>query len=99
MGNFDPLFALTGRSANAPMMAQQGFNSAGFSLNSSPGIFNPESNYAGNIATQNYQGVMDANTATASNRAGMVQGLFEGLGSVGSGVASGGFSAGGRFNK
>jgi hypothetical protein len=89
MGNFDPLFALTGRSANAPMMAQQGFNSAGFSLNSSPGIFNPESNYAGQIATQNYQGIMDANAATASNKAGMVQGLFEGLGSVGSGYLAG----------
>ena len=88
MGNFDPLLALTGRSANAPMMAQQGFNSAGFSLDSSPGIFNPESNYAGQIATQNYQGIMDANAATASNKAGMVQGLFQGLGSAGSGYLS-----------
>jgi len=77
----------------------QQFGSAGFALNSSPGIFNPESNYAGNLATQNYQGQMDANAASASNAAGMTAGLLGGLGSAAGGAFTGGFSAGGLFNK
>jgi len=86
MGNFDPLLALTGRTGNSPMMAQQGFGGAGFSLESSPAIFNPESAYAGSLNTQNYQGEMDARTATAANRAGMFGGLMSGLGSLGGGL-------------
>jgi len=98
MGNFDPLLALTGRSANAPMMAQQGFGSAGFSLDSSPGIFNPESNYGGNLAAQNSQAQMDARTATAANQAGMTSGLLQGFGSLGGGLAGGIGAAGGASN-
>lgn len=90
MGNFDVLKALTGRSGNAPMMAQQGFGSAGFALDSSPAIFNPESQYAGAINTQNYQGEMDARTATASNRAGIFGGIMGFGGNVLGGMASGG---------
>jgi hypothetical protein len=89
MGNFDPLLALTGRTGNSPMMAQQGFGGAGFSLDSSPAIFNPESAYAGAINTQNYQGEMDARTATAANRAGMMQGLMGMGGSIVGGMAKG----------
>lgn len=90
MGNFDPLLALTGRTGNSPMMAQQGFGGAGFSLESSPAIFNPESAYAGALNTQNYQGDMDARTATAANRAGMMQGLMGMGGSIVGGMATGG---------
>ena len=90
MGNFDPLLALTGRTGNSPMMAQQGFGGAGFSLESSPAIFNPESAYAGSLNTQNYQGEMDARTATAANRAGMMQGLMGMGGSIIGGMAKGG---------
>lgn len=90
MGNFDPLLALTGRTGNSPMMAQQGFGGAGFSLDSSPAIFNPESAYAGSLNTQNYQGEMDARTATAANRAGMMQGLMGMGGSIIGGMAKGG---------
>jgi hypothetical protein len=90
MGNFDPLLALTGRTGNSPMMAQQGFGGAGFSLESSPAIFNPESAYAGSLNTQNYQGEMDARTATAANRAGMMQGLMGMGGSIIGGIAKGG---------
>lgn len=89
MNASDPLFALTGRAASTPGQAMQQFGSAGFSLNSSPGIFNPESNYAGNLATQNYQGQMDANAASASNKAGMMSGLFQGFGSLGGGFLAG----------
>jgi len=89
MNATDPLFALTGRAASTPGQAMQQFGSAGFALNSSPGIFNPESNYAGNIATQNYQGQMDARTSSASNKAGMISGALQGLGSLGGGFLAG----------
>ena len=89
MNATDPLFALTGRAASTPGQAMQQFGSAGFALNSSPGIFNPESNYAGNLATQNSQNIMDANAATASNQAGMISGAFQGLGSLGGGFLAG----------
>ena len=89
MGNFDPLLALTGRSGTAPMMAQQGFGSSGFALNSSPAIFNPESAYAGALAGSNQQNIMDARTANAANRANMFAGLLGGLGSLGGGFLAG----------
>ena len=71
LGAQDPLFALTGRAGSTPQQAMAQFGSSGFSLDSSPGIFNPESNYAGNLSTQNWQGQMDARTATAANKAQM----------------------------
>lgn len=98
MNATDPLFALTGRAGATPQQAMAQFGSGNFALNSSPGIFNPESNYAGNLATQNSQNIMDANSASAANKAGMVSGLFQGLGSLGGGALSGGFSKGGKFN-
>ncbi len=90
MGNFDPLLALTGRTGNSPVMAQQGFQGAGFTLNSSPAIFNPESAYAGSLAASNQQNIMDARTATAANRANMFGGLMGGAGRVLGGMATGG---------
>jgi hypothetical protein len=71
LGAGDIMHTLTGRASQAPQQAMAQFGSAGFSLDSSPGIFNPESNYAGNLATQNWQGTMDARTATAANKANM----------------------------
>ena len=84
MGNFDPLLALTGRTGNSPMMAQQGFGGAGFTLDSSPAIFNPESKYAGSLAASNQQNIMDARTATAANRANLIAGGMNMFGSLGS---------------
>jgi hypothetical protein len=89
MGNFDVLAALTGRSGMAPAQAQQQFGSAQFALDSSPGIFNPESQYAGQLATQNSQAQMDARTASASNKANMFSGFMQGLGSLGGGFLAG----------
>ena len=71
-------------------MAQQGFQGAGFTLNSSPAIFNPESAYAGSLAASNQQNIMDARTATAANRANMFGGLMGGAGRVLGGMATGG---------
>ena len=89
LGAQDPLFALTGRAGSTPQQAMAQFGSAGFSLDSSPGIFNPESNYAGQLNTQNWQGEMDARAATASNAAGMFSGVMQGLGSLGGGWMAG----------
>ena len=97
MGASDPLFALTGRAATTPGQAMAQFGSANFALDSSPGIFNPESQYAGNLATQNYQGEMDARTATAANQAGMMGGLIGGVGQAAGGIFGGGFAKGGRW--
>ncbi len=90
MGKFDSLLALTGRTGNSPVMAQQGFQGAGFTLNSSPAIFNPESAYSGALAASNQQNIMDARTATAANRANMFGGLMGGAGRVLGGMATGG---------
>jgi len=89
MGNFDVLAALTGRSGMAPQQATQQFGSAQFALDSSPGIFNPESPYAGQLATQNSQAEMDARTATAANRSNMFSGFMQGLGTFGGGFYQG----------
>ncbi len=89
MGNFDVLAALTGRSGMVPQQATQQFGSAQFSLDSSPGIFNPESQYAGQLATQNPQAQMDPRTATAANRSNMFSGFMQGVGSFGGGWMSG----------
>ncbi len=89
MSNFDVLAALTGRSGMAPQQATQQFGSAQFALDSSPAIFNPESQYAGQLATQNSQAQMDARTATAANRSNMFSGFMQGLGSFGGGWMSG----------
>jgi hypothetical protein len=67
----DPFMAILGRpSSMNPMMSggmvgqAQGFN---------PGaMFSPESQYAGDIYNQNYQGILAARTATAKNRASMI---------------------------
>jgi hypothetical protein len=89
LGAQDPLFALTGRAANTPQQAMAQFGSAGFSLDSSPGIFNPESNYAGNLATQNWQGTMDARTATAANKANMWGAVLGAGGRIAGGALAG----------
>ena len=71
-------------------VAQQ-FGAAGYGLESSPAIFNPESAYAGALSTQNWQGQMDARTATAANRAAMTGGLLGAGGSIlGAGIGKGG---------
>jgi hypothetical protein len=89
LGAGDIMHTLTGRASQAPQQAAAQFGSAGFSLDSSPGIFNPESNYAGNLATQNWQGTMDARTATASNAANMWGAVLGAGGRIGGGALAG----------
>tara|TARA_R110000772_G_scaffold39708_2_gene93127 strand:+ start:1165 stop:2133 length:969 start_codon:yes stop_codon:yes gene_type:complete len=82
MGASDPLLALTGRRMNTGANVANQFGTAGFGLDSSPAIFNPESAYAGALATQNWQGDMDARTATASNKSAMTGALLGGAGTA-----------------
>jgi hypothetical protein len=95
MGASDPLLALTGRRMNTGSNVAQQFGTAGFGLDASPAIFNPESAYAGALATQNWQGDMDAKTATAANRAAITSSLFGGATTM----LAPGFGKGGRFNR
>jgi len=91
LGQGDPLLALTGRRMNTGANVAQQFGAAGYGLESSPAIFNPESAYAGALSTQNWQGQMDARTATAANRAAMTGGLLGAGGSIlGAGIGKGG---------
>ena len=90
LGAQDPLMALTGRASRVPGDVAGAFNTAGFSLDSSPAIFNPESAYAGSLAASNQQNIMDARMATASNRAGLLSGALNFGGSLFGGMATGG---------
>lgn len=89
LGAQDPLMALTGRASRVPGDVSQQFGTAGFALQSSPAIFNPESNYAGALNASNQQNIMDARMATASNRAGMFSGMLGMAGSIGGGYLAG----------
>jgi hypothetical protein len=89
MGYGDPLLAMSGRRFNTGSNVAQQFGTAGFGLDASPAIFNPESAYAGALATQNWQGDMDARSATAANKAAMFGGALQGLGSFGGGYYRG----------
>ena len=80
--------ALTGRSARVPGDVSAQFGTAGFALNSSPALFNPESPAAQALYASNQQNIMDARTASAANAANMTSGLFQGLGALGGGFLS-----------
>jgi hypothetical protein len=90
----DPFMAILGRpSSMNPMMAGGVVGQAG---GFNPGaMFSPESQYAGDIYNQNYQGELAARTATAKNRASMIG---AGMGAFGS-IVGGGMGDGGFFNK
>jgi len=88
----DPFMAILGRpSSVSPAMAggvlgqAQGFNAGA--------MFSPESQYAGDIYNQNYQGELAARTASARNRASLIG---AGLGAAGS-IFGGGFAKGGAW--
>jgi hypothetical protein len=89
LGQGDPLLALSGRRLNTGANVAQQFGTAGFGLESSPAIFNPESAYGGALATQNWQGQMDARAASAANKSAMLSGALQGLGSFGGGYFHG----------
>lgn len=79
----DPFLALLGRPSQT-MGQMQGFGGQAQGLAGSigPKVFQPESQLASDIAMSNYGGNLAASTASGQNRAGMVSGLFQGLGSA-----------------
>ena len=93
MDSSDALLGLTGKRMNTGANVANQFGTAGFGLDSSPAIFNPESAYAGALNTQNWQGDMDARTATAANRSAMTGGLLGGAATM----FAPGFGKGGMF--
>lgn len=60
-----------------------------------PTYLQPESQYAANLAASNYNGQLQANVATAQNKAALTSGLVSAVGSM----AGGAFGAGGMFGK
>jgi hypothetical protein len=66
----DPFMAILGRPSQAFNQAQgYGGQGMGMAGSSGPRLFNPESQYAGDIYNQGWQGQLAARTATASNKA------------------------------
>jgi len=79
----DPYMAILGRPSQvSPMMSGQMMGQAkGFS----PGqIFNPESQYAGDIYNQQWQGALSANTANANNSSAITGALIGAAGNAAS---------------
>lgn len=79
----DPFMAILGRPSQS-FQASQGFGGQAGAMNQSagPGLFNPESAYAGNLYNSNYQGLLSARTASSASKAAMVGGIAQGVGSV-----------------
>lgn len=94
----DPFLALTGRTARMPGQVAGQMGGAGFALQSGPQLYNPESQYAGALASGNIANVMNARMATGANQSAMLGGLLGGLGALGGGMFAGAGSAGG-FSK
>lgn len=83
----DPMLALTGRASQTMGLGTQ-FAGQGMAQGNNLGtqLFNPESAYAADAYKGNQQALLAANTATASNNASMMGGLFGGLGALGGGL-------------
>ena len=85
----DPFLALTGRTARMPGQVAGQLGTAGFALQSGPQLYNPESQYAGALASGNQAIIMNARMASSANRAAMTGGLISGIGAVGGGMFPG----------
>ena len=88
-GQVDPFLALTGRSGGIGGQVMNQMGGAGFALQSGPQLFNPESQYAGALASQNQANVMNARMATSANQAAMTGGVISGIGALGGGYFTG----------
>lgn len=80
----DPFMAILGRPSQVFGATQNVGNAAyGMSQNMGPKLFNPESQYAADIANQNYQGQLAARTATAANKSSILGGAIGAAGNIG----------------
>ena len=86
-GQVDPFLALTGRSGGIGGQVMNQMGGAGFALQSGPQLFNPESQYAGALASGNQANIMNARMATAANKAAITGSLISAVGSIGGGFA------------
>lgn len=78
----DPFQMVLGR-PSATFSAAQGYGAQAQGFN--PGaLFNPESQYAGDIANQNYQGTLSARTASAANQTALIGAGMQAAGSAAS---------------
>ncbi len=80
----DPFLQIAGRSSGAVTSAR-GVAGDGGGVGSNIGakLFNPESQYAADLAQGNYEGTLAARTASASSRAGLFGGLLSAGGLLG----------------
>ena len=84
----DPFMQILGRGSGA-LASAQGVGQQGFAIGqTAPRLVSPESQYAGDIYQSNAQREMAANLGRAQSRAGMMSGLFQGLGAIGGGFVS-----------
>jgi len=89
----DPFLQILGRPGQA-FSASQGMGQQGFAMGqTAPRLFSPESQYGGDLFASNQSTFLAAQAAQAQAKAGMMSGLFRGLGSL----AGGGLGAGGAF--
>lgn len=77
----DPFLQILGRPSQ--MLPQgMGFGQQGMAATQGLQMFNPESQYAGDIYNQRYQGQLAANTASAANRAALIGAGIQAAGSM-----------------
>lgn len=84
----DPFMQILGRPGQA-FGAAQGFGQQGFALGqTAPRLYSPESQYGADLRAGNQQTFLGAQAAQAQARAGVMGGLFQGLGMWAGGAAS-----------
>lgn len=85
----DPFLQILGRPGQA-FGAAQGMGGQGFGVaQTAPRLFSPESQYGADLAAGNQASLLASRSAQAQARAGIMSGLFQGLGSIGGGIAAG----------
>lgn len=85
----DPFQQILGRTGQAfNTMTNVGNQGYGMTSNIGARLFNPESQYKADIMNQNYQGLLSANTASASNRTAMSGAIMGALGSAASSASA-----------
>lgn len=84
----DPFLQILGRPGQA-FSASQGIGQQGFGVGqTAPRLFSPESQYGADLMAGNQSTMLSAQAAQAQARAGIMSGMFQGLGSLGGGFAS-----------
>lgn len=84
----DPFLQILGRPGQA-FGAAQGMGAQGFGVaQTTARLFSPESQYGADLASGNQASLLAARSAQAQAKAGVISGMFQGLGAIGGGFAS-----------